>query len=149
MKQAIYPGSFDPFHSGHRDIVDKAIQVFDHVCIARGINPDKLDLFVDTQSRVTHFQKMLEPLRYVYGERVSFLVFDSLLVDIVRAKGFHAVVRGIRNGEDLEFEKKHLYYNEDLGMTVPTVHFITDRKYAHVSSSELRMLQPFLDRRKK
>ncbi len=65
----------------------------------------------------------------------------GLLVDFVKDVGASAVIRGIRNGQDLEYERTQQYWNEDLGIRVPTVCFITDRKLVHISSSAIRAVE--------
>jgi len=141
MRIAIYPGSFNPWHEGHYDVLKKSLQVFDQVIIAIGRNPDKT-----TQDRNYNNQYNNNPIFRIPDEirddkRIDVRGFDGLLVDFVKEVGAVAVVRGIRNGTDLEYERTQQYWNEDLGIKVPTVCFITDRKLVHISSSAIRMVK--------
>jgi pantetheine-phosphate adenylyltransferase len=140
MKIAIYPGSFLPIHLGHLDIIDKALKVFDKVLIAQLINPDKqIDVKYDKQ----FYQSMLD-LRDKYNRRTTYTNFSGLLVDLInKRKSIIAVIRGLRNGNDLQYEQNMQYWNEDLGLTVPIVYFVTDRRYAHYSSSSIRAINKF------
>ena len=129
-KTAIYPGSFNPLHEGHIDIIKKALKCFEHVTVLRMQNPGK-DL---------SDYPMPKAELYALGN-VSVLEANGMLVDVVKMLDGCAVIRGLRNGNDLETERIQQYWNEDLGLVVPTVYFITDRSLIHVSSSALRMIE--------
>lgn len=139
MRTCIYPGSFSPWHEGHTDVLIKALQVFDKVIVARGVNPDK-------KNRKDEFipwvgMKQLEALED--EGKIEFEPFNTLLVEFIVLKQAHAVIRGLRNGTDLEFERTQQYWNEDLGIIVPTVYFVCDRKLVHISSSAIRVVEAF------
>ena len=132
MKVGFYPGSFNPWHEGHEDVLNKALKVFDRVIIAVGHNPEK-----ERSSWST--------LRD-FGERVRVTTYDGLMVDKIvwlTVPGWipTAVIRGLRNGNDLQYEMNQQYWNEDLGLEIPVVYFITDRTKAHISSSAIRSIQ--------
>jgi pantetheine-phosphate adenylyltransferase len=130
MKRAIYPGSFNPWHEGHEDILSKALKVFDQVIIAVGVNPDKGQIADEAIKSI--------PSYFEDDPRVAVIKFDGLLVDFVAKMNGNAVIRGLRNGNDFEFEKTQQYWNEDLKLGVPIVYFISDRKLVHISSSGIR-----------
>lgn len=132
---AIYPGSFNPWHLGHDDILKKALKIFDKVIVAIGLNPEKTsgtipELVEDVQSRIS------TELR----EKSSVVYFHGLLAKEVVRVGAVAVIRGLRNGHDLQYEMNNQYWNEDLGLEVPIVYFVCDRKLSHISSSAIRSL---------
>lgn len=135
MRIAIYPGSFNPWHDGHHDILKKALTQYDVIVIAVGINPDKPDT---ASEAVSALEKEFEDYN-----RVRIVKFAGLLVDEVKKQGAVAVIRGLRNSQDLEMEKTQQYWNEDLGMEVPTVFFVADRKLSHISSSAIRAVRKF------
>ncbi len=66
---------------------------------------------------------------------------DTTYDDLVKELNAEAVVRGLRNGTDLQYEMNQQYWNEDLGLNVPIVYFITDRKLSHISSSAIREIK--------
>ena len=103
---AIYPGSFNPWHEGHEDVLNKAKKVFDQVHVIK------------------------------YG-----VDFQGLLSDYLKGKDYTAIVRGLRNGYDLQYEQNNQYWYEDLGITIPIVYFITDRKLGHISSTTIRAVE--------
>lgn len=133
MSIAIYPGSFNPWHEGHEDVLKKALMVFDKVILSQGFNPEKPD------------EKELFPahLTEKYGDKIAICFSSTLLVDQLKALPVHAVIKGLRNAADLEYEKTQQYWNEDLGIEIPTVYIITDRKYSHISSSAIRQVRKF------
>lgn len=143
MKICMFPGTFSPWHEGHDDILEKALKVFDCVVVAVGINPDK----VGDKSLVEHtleFQESFIPNKHL--DKVMVFAFKGLLVDAV--KDFEqesnlkicAIARGLRNGHDLQYEMNQMCWNEDLGLKIPFVYFITDRTKAHISSSAIKQI---------
>ena len=137
-KIAIYPGSFNPWHEGHSDILRKALQVFDKVIISVGRNPEKTTMEYKLDLIVQDFKAEC------LDSRVEMWHFTGLLVDHIKKISptfpIDAVIRGLRNGTDLQFEMNQQYWNEDLGLKVPVVYFICDRRLAHISSSTIRMV---------
>lgn len=140
MKVAIYPGSFNPWHAGHADVLKKALKVFDKVIIAQGINPDKGGV-----SHIPHSPPSMETYGK-YGFKVQNVKYSTLLVDFIDAHPeleISAVIKGIRDGKDLDYERVQQYWNEDLGLKVPTVYFVSDRTLVHISSSAIRAVERF------
>ncbi len=127
MKTAIYPGSFNPWHEGHRDILDKALLVFDKVIIAiygdykRVVNTEWFELYLSNKIEVIKFNK-------------------QLLKDVIEKYKPMAIIRGLRNGNDLQYEQNLQYWNEDLGIKIPTVYFVSGRDVSHISSTIIREL---------
>lgn len=132
MKVGLYTGSFNPYHAGHGDIISKALQVFDKVIVARGINPNK--------------EKSKFPMPNLsHLGNVEVVEFTGLLVEFIEKKDITAIIRGLRNTTDLEYEKSNQYYNEDLNIGIPTVYFISDRSLCHMSSTNERYLAQYIE----
>jgi pantetheine-phosphate adenylyltransferase len=147
VRTAIYPGSFNPFHDGHLDVLDKSLMVFDKVIVAVGSNPDKPESDFKTRLDETkvRVQRCYESFPEI-GKRVTVKGFAGLLVNFAKEQKAQAIVRGLRNGYDLQYEMNQQYWNEDLGLEIPTVFFIADRKVAHKSSTIYRQLEKFKTR---
>ncbi|HLH23835.1 MAG TPA: pantetheine-phosphate adenylyltransferase [Chloroflexota bacterium] len=129
MRRAIYPGTFDPPHNGHLDIVHRTVRLFDEVVVAVFDRPNKSLLF-DTAERVALLCEALRGLPAVRVERYS-----GLTVEYARAQQACAMVRGLRANPDFEFESQLALMNRHLYPEVETVFLMTALEYAHVSSS--------------
>lgn len=125
MRVAIYPGSFNPWHKGHEDILKKALKVFDKVVVVPMINPEKESESVELE------------LEY---ENVSVHSCNGDINDAIYENNAIAIIRGLRDGKDLDYEKNQQYWGEEIGVYVPYVYFISDRSLLHVSSSALRLV---------
>jgi len=132
-KVGLYAGSFNPFHFGHADIIRKALFVFDQVVVAKYNRP-----FSDAEAVLVKHR--LEK-QTVQPKDVTLTSFTGMLHEFVDTVKPAALIRGLRNGNDLQYEMNQLYWNEDLGVKVPTVYFICDRTLSHVSSSALREIE--------
>jgi len=136
IRTAVYPGSFNPWHKGHSNILSKALHTFDKVIVAVGMNPDKNDRDMNVELLKKDFSNSRGDL----SPQVEIVNFNGLLVDFVRNQNAHAVIRGLRNANDLQYEMNQQYWNEDLGLTCPVVYFVCDRTLSHISSSAIRAL---------
>lgn len=132
-RRAIFPGSFNPFTIGHKSLVDRALELFDHVVIAAGISLAK--------HNADEIESRLEPIRRLYAgnNRVSVVAYDGLTVDAAVAHDCRFIVRGIRNSIDLEYERQMADVNRQLS-GIETVFLTTLPQYSMVSSSLVREL---------
>lgn len=149
MKLAIYPGTFNPWHEGHDDVLHAAMAIFDRVIVVRGINPDKVSGFDTSEIGFKEFRNAVmntvDPEADYHRVKVVNY-FDGLLVDFIdklnkEGTRVTAVVRGLRNFQDFEAEKTQQYWNQSLGLSVPTLYLIADADKAHISSSAIRTVE--------
>lgn len=133
LVRAIYAGSFNPWHEGHDQVLSKALKVFDQVIVAVGVNPEKN---ADGLKAIASIPEYFED-----DPRIAVVPFGDLLVDVVKRMNADVVIRGLRNTQDFEQEKIQQYWNEDLGLEVPVVYIIADRKLVHISSSAIRAVE--------
>ncbi len=128
MTRAVCPGSFDPVTHGHLDIIRRAAGLFDELVVATGTNPSKSRLF-DPETR-------LEMLREVCADlpNVRVMGFTGLIVDFCREIEAAAIVKGLRGGNDYEYELPMAQMNSHL-TGVETVFVPTNAALGYVSSS--------------
>jgi pantetheine-phosphate adenylyltransferase len=133
-RTAIYPGSFDPVTLGHEDIVRRGAQLFDHLTVAVGINPEKAPLF-------THDERV-ELLRQVFADlpNVNVTSFRGLTVDYARSIGASVMLRGLRTVSDMESEFTMALANHALAADVETVFLMASERYSHISSTLIRQI---------
>lgn len=131
-RKALFPGSFDPFTSGHLNILKRALTMFDEVVVAVGINQDKRGFF-DMDQRVDIIRQMT-----VGMEGVSIIKYDNLTIDTCRELGIRHIVRGVRNMIDFETERSIADANRILAPTIETIIIPTAQEFAHISSSAVR-----------
>lgn len=128
MRTVIYPGSFDPLHNGHLDVVRRAARIFDEVIVAVASNEGKRPLFT-VDERYELVRVAVQELPNVRAEH-----FDGLLVSYVLDRGACAVVRGLRAVSDFEFEFQLALMNRKLNERVETLFLTPKDTYTFVSS---------------
>lgn len=130
----IYAGSFNPFHNGHRNILEKANKLFDKVIVAVGTNPDKDNKYECIRLNVS---KALP-----YYEVDGFCGSLSNYIKSVEGYGKVTLIRGLRNGYDFNYEINQLRFIEDMyGGHISVVFIPCDREYDYISSSAIRSIK--------
>lgn len=137
---AIYAGSFDPITLGHLDVLKRARRMFDRLILAIGHNPDKPALFTFDE-RVEIAQQLVTELLDAEpdGAPVTVTHYTGLTVDVARAHGACAILRGIRNITDLAAETQLAITNRQVA-DIETVFIVTGEMYAFTSSSLIRQI---------
>ncbi len=125
----VFCGSFNPFHKGHYNVLQKAEKIFDKVIIAFGKNPDK-------KERTWPIPKIIQnhQMEEYSGLLTDFV--DSLGQDVV-------VVRGLRNSTDFQYEQNQYRYIQELMPGIKIVNIFCDKEFEHISSSGIRTLEKF------
>ena len=137
MKKCVFAGTFDPVTIGHKDIVEKCLQMFDQVVVAILINPNKGAMF--------SLSDRIKLLNKVFGghKNVKIISFDGLLVDLLKKEKTKFYVRGIRNATDFDYETVMNYTNSERLKGLVTIFLPTSQEHLHVSSSLVRELIKF------
>lgn len=132
MKVAIYPGSFDPFTNGHKNIIERSVKVFDQVIVAVAHNTSKKTIFT-VEERVSILNEIFQD-----REDVKVDYFEGLLVEYIKKMGTNVVLRGMRTVSDFEFEMQMALANKSLSSDLETVFMVTDSEFSHISSSVIK-----------
>lgn len=133
MKTAIFPGSFDPFTIGHKDITDRALAIFDKVIIGIGFNENKSS-FIDVKERVEAIENV-----YKSNPRISVEAYTGLTVDFARQNKARFIIRGLREVKDFEYERNLADTNAAIS-DIETVFLVARPELGFVSSSMVREL---------
>ena len=137
VKVGLFPGSFDPFHNGHLEIVERASRLFDEVVVAALRNPQKSKPLFDLEER----QAMLEQVT-AHLPSVRIVSVSTLLVYVARDVSASAIVRGLRAVSDFETEMQMAQMNNHLS-GVETIFIPTSSKYSFVASKLVREVARF------
>jgi pantetheine-phosphate adenylyltransferase len=125
----LFCGSFNPFHKGHHNVLEKAERIFDKVIIAFGKNPEKTVRTWDIPSSIKNRQ---------LGK------YSGLLTDYIATFGYEVVViRGLRNSTDFDYEQNQYRYMQELMPEINIVNIFCDKEFEHISSSGIRTLEKF------
>jgi pantetheine-phosphate adenylyltransferase len=115
-----YAGSFDPVTNGHLDVVRHAVRLCGRLVIAIGIHPGKAPLFPADQ-RAAMIRAVAEPLAAEAGATVEVITFDTLAIDAARKAGATLLIRGLRDGTDLDYEMQIAGMNEAMAPDIQTI----------------------------
>jgi len=117
---------------GHLNIVQRALEVFDEVVVSVLRHPEKQAMF-SVDERVAMMSEI-----FAAEDRVVIESFDGLLVDYVRGRGSHTVIRGLRAVQDFEYEFQMTMMNRRLAPDVDTVFMMTDEEYFYIASRTVK-----------
>ena len=131
MKRALFPGSFDPITLGHYDIIKRALDLFDEIVVAIGVNGDKNYMFTVEQ------RKEFIEQAFADEPKVKVTTYQGLTVDFCKEIDAQFILRGLRNPADFEFEKAIAHTNRKLSQ-IETVFLLTAARTSFISSSVVR-----------
>jgi pantetheine-phosphate adenylyltransferase len=140
---AIYPGSFNPAHVGHINILEKAERIFGkgNVITAIGINPDKTtqdDYLFEQDNKAKIISKKINRTVITYNKFLHELIEDYEKQDYTVV-----IIRGLRNGVDLDYEVNQMRFINDFKKDVNVVYITCDQEFEHISSSAIRKIEQF------
>ena len=157
---ACYVGSFNPFHIGHLNILSKAEDIFgkDNVIVAIGINISKNPgvitktggIPLNSKSEVISYNKVLaenrasELSQKIKRKVEVYFGFLHEFLNEKESQGYNVVlVRGLRNGHDLDYENNQLSFIKDFKPDIKSIFIMCDKEFEYVSSSSMRQLESF------
>lgn len=131
--KAIYPGSFDPVHNGHLDLIIRASDLFEHLTVAVYDEPNKNVLFSPSE-RVNLIVESIKP----YKKNVDVVQFSGLAVEFAKLLGAKFILRGLRAGFDFELEFEMALMWKKLNKDVDVVCLMSSLEYQFVYSSRIK-----------
>lgn len=134
MKNAIYPGSFDPVTIGHLNIIRRASEIFDHLTVCVMVNAGKNPMF-SLEERVELIRRVTKDLPNVEVDASS-----ELLAEYARKKGSCVIVKGLRAGSDFESEFQMAMINHKINPDLDTMFLTAEHQYTYLSSSMVKEL---------
>ncbi|WP_160070146.1 pantetheine-phosphate adenylyltransferase [Sphingobacterium bovisgrunnientis] len=132
MKIAVFPGSFDPFTNAHKDLVDRALSLFDKIYIAIGVNSSKKGL-MDFETRKAAILEL-----YKDESKVIVDTFNGLTVNYCKKVEAQFILRGLRNSTDLDFENAIAQNNLILAPEIESYFLLARTGLSHISSTIVR-----------
>lgn len=120
MTTAFYPGSFDPMTNGHLDVLLQALNISQRLIVGIGIHPGKVPLFT-FEERSELIKTSVEGALAGAIEHVEVVAFDNLAVDAARQAGASVLIRGLRDGTDLDYEMQMAGMNSQMAPDIQTV----------------------------
>jgi pantetheine-phosphate adenylyltransferase len=135
MRTAVYAGSFDPLTNGHLWMIEKGLEMFDHLYVAIGSNPTKSYTF-SVQDRIHMLEDSIPS-----SDRLTISEFKNrYLVKYARSVDAQYILRGIRSSADYEYERVMRHINADMAPSITTTFLMPPRDIAELSSSMVKSL---------
>jgi pantetheine-phosphate adenylyltransferase len=132
----VYPGSFDPLHNGHLDVISRASKLFDRVTVAVLENPAKQNSWVFVP------EKRVELIQQVLDERgfgnVRVATFRGLLVDFMTQMDSKVIVKGLRAVSDYESELQMAHLNRQFSPYAETLFIMAATRWSYISSTMIK-----------
>lgn len=134
---AVYPGSFDPIHDGHVDVIERAAKLFDTLIVAVFVNVGKTPRF-SAEERLFLVRESTKHIPNIIVEQS-----EDLLVRYAQKRGAEAIVRGLRAVLDFDYEFQIALMNKKMAPELETVFILTGEKYSYLSSTLVKELASY------
>jgi pantetheine-phosphate adenylyltransferase len=136
---AFYAGSFDPVTNGHLDVVRQAVGLCDRLIVAIGINPGKKPLF-SLEERLFMIREVFEPLAAKAGCALEAVTYDNLTVTEAQKLGASIMIRGLRDGTDLDYETQMTGMNAVMAPEIETIFLAASPQVRHIAATLVRQI---------
>jgi pantetheine-phosphate adenylyltransferase len=138
MIHAVYPGSFDPPHNGHVDMIHRASRIYDRLTVAVANNPLKETGFFSLEERLSIVRELVRDMPNVGAD-----TFEGLLADYLRKVEAQVIVKGLRAISDFEYELQMAHLNRQLNPNVETTFIMTATRWSYLSSTRVKEIARF------
>ncbi len=133
----IYPGSFDPITNGHLDIIKRASKLCEKLYVAVLINERKKN-FLPIDEKLELIKEATADL-----ENVETIMFDGLLVDLIKGRKIDCIIKGLRAISDFDYEFQMAQLNRDMNKDAETLFIMSSPEFTFLSSSAVREIYAF------
>jgi pantetheine-phosphate adenylyltransferase len=138
-RTALYTGSFDPVTTGHLDVIAASCRLVDRLVIGIGVHPGKAPLF-SPEEKAALIAEVCAPIAAGTGARIETATFAGLAVDAAREKGATIIVRGLRDGTDLDYEMQMAGMNAAMAPGIQTLFLPASPAVRHVTATLVRQI---------
>ncbi len=139
MKSAIYAGSFDPIHYGHLDIINRAAKLTDKLYVAVLGNSAK-NSYLEIEERINLVKTLTDGIK-----NIEVVTFDGLLLDFVEENNICAIIKGLRNYQDFQYEYNLASGIKAVKENIETIMLFSTLEYSYLSSSLVRDFANYSD----
>lgn len=136
MTTVLYPGTFNPIHNGHADLVERAASIFDKVVVGIATSPHKSPSVLELRVNLAR-----EALSHISNVEVTG--FNTLTVEIARDVGAEVILKGIRTVTDFEYEFQMLSMNRALQPGLETIFLAPSEEFSYISSTLVRQIASY------
>ncbi|MDR1991688.1 MAG: pantetheine-phosphate adenylyltransferase [Mycoplasmataceae bacterium] len=137
LHRAVFPGSFNPLHDGHLNIIKRAAHLFEYLYVAVSINIDKKNK-ADIRDRFQKVKNIID--KKLKLKNVKVVLNNGLTINLLKKFKCQYIVRSIRGVRDIQYEINMAQNNHLLANKIETIFFVSSNKLKKVSSSNLREL---------
>jgi len=139
QKTVFYAGSFDPVTFGHADLIERAARLFDRIVIGIGVHHGKKPLF-SGEERIAMLKEETARISSAIAGTIEVVTFDNLVVDAARAHGACAMLRGIRDTTDFNYEMQMVGMNGAIAPDLDTVFLPAAGEHRHIAATFVRQI---------
>jgi pantetheine-phosphate adenylyltransferase len=139
LRTALYPGSFDPLTNGHVDMLRAAIRLCDKLIVAIGVHASKQPL-LSVDDRLGLVEAVAGPMGREAGVAIEACTFDNLVVEFAREVGATILIRGLRDGTDLDYEMQMAGMNGTMAPWLQTVFLPASPGARHITATLVRQI---------
>ena len=129
----LYPGTFDPMHNGHLDVIDRAVRLVDHLVVGVAINTGKGPLF-PLEERVELVRSEISAIADRNQTKIEVVPFKGLLIEFAREIGAIMIIRGLRAVSDFDYEFQMAGMNYRMAPDIETVFLMASERHQFIAS---------------
>jgi pantetheine-phosphate adenylyltransferase len=138
-RTALYTGSFDPVTNGHLDVIAQGARLVDRLVLAIGVHPGKTPLF-SADEKAEMLREVCEPIASREGTEIAIITFADLAVQAARREGASFILRGLRDGTDLDYEMQMAGMNVTMEPEIQTVFLPASIGVRHITATLVRQI---------